>query len=716
MRRILLIVLVAFGAALGGGPYPIRKNLNVYGWWNSLQARYIVPPPYGTYSYVGSEGYPYTYIYSDTIMGGVLKNYGTSSIGLSTDYYPVAYLDSILVNRLYPASNGAMINILLPGPYGLSMIGSEPDRFLLGYFRTLDSDSISTRAFNAESNYFYPFFDRSEGKEIYLPDSVDNVMDVNYYGRQLHAGNGIRNGDMAAKKGGMIFRVDDQGTEWYRIKWSRLFDRYGFPCTWAMNSALNLDDNYKEAARDYQRRGHELLDHTPSHSTEYFVCATASDTARYSGQTGIDSITSDLKVYLTRSFPDTLSQKVDPGTVKTYSGTNKIKTTGMTLHSLGFIWIDDTRDGWYGYAKVTDDSAIAYWRGSNSFTFGATTTKQLYEVPTDSVCLTPEATYWLMFESIKQWKAQGFEAPRIWIQPGGPHPNVHYDSLAWAGDRLGYIGGESTYGVENGNGSYANAPERTTYNLTSIVNPEWRTNWGEIRLHDSTFAHWKPIIADGVAKHWLMIEGSHFTDWGGVYDAATDALKFEQFLRATDSTLCWLHENNIPVGTYADWNSQLFKKPSDPYYNIMPPLSTDLDGDSDPDGWTLDAGATWASSGGLQEDGEYCLTSGATGAIAYIYRLGGIEKGYNEFSIWLKGAAGDSVQVLFDADSGTDYTLQFPAVSGTWTRFAETASTSGTTAINFDKDCNYVTVWVMVSDYSSGTVSVGGMELRKKRW
>ena len=97
-----------------------------------------------------------------------------------------------------------------------------------------------------------------------------------------------------SKKGGLIFRVDDDREQVQKLLWANIFEQYGYKCTWAINSywADSL------IVQEFQRRGHELLDHTPNHSTEYFIVKELQDTCFFSNKTGIDSISQHQKCEL----------------------------------------------------------------------------------------------------------------------------------------------------------------------------------------------------------------------------------------------------------------------------------------------------------------------------------------------------------------------------------------------------------------------------------
>jgi hypothetical protein len=78
--------------------------------------------------------------------------------------------------------------------------------------------------------------------------------------------------DPVPKKGGVSFRVDDNGLISQYRDYIDLFDRYNSKFNFAVNLA-NVEfnsDEYVDSIRKFQNLGHLLMDHTPSHATYFF--------------------------------------------------------------------------------------------------------------------------------------------------------------------------------------------------------------------------------------------------------------------------------------------------------------------------------------------------------------------------------------------------------------------------------------------------------------
>ncbi|MCB0749358.1 MAG: hypothetical protein KDC90_17985, partial [Ignavibacteriae bacterium] len=73
-----------------------------------------------------------------------------------------------------------------------------------------------------------------------------------------------------AKHGGLCFRIDDNSRISDYMKMAEIFNKYNAKfCV-----ALNLNDfrtpEYIDSIKILQDMGHEILDHTPNHRTNYF--------------------------------------------------------------------------------------------------------------------------------------------------------------------------------------------------------------------------------------------------------------------------------------------------------------------------------------------------------------------------------------------------------------------------------------------------------------
>ena len=78
--------------------------------------------------------------------------------------------------------------------------------------------------------------------------------------------------NLVSKKGGICFRVDDNGLIHQYDDYASIFNNYNHKFTFALNLGLNEFDSqeYINKIISYQNMGHELMDHTPDHRTNYF--------------------------------------------------------------------------------------------------------------------------------------------------------------------------------------------------------------------------------------------------------------------------------------------------------------------------------------------------------------------------------------------------------------------------------------------------------------
>ncbi len=335
--------------------------------------------------------------------------------------------------------------------------------------------------------------------------------------------------------------------------------------------------------------------------------------------------------------------------------------------------------------KVTD-----FWR--NSVNLGSHQNIQFYNFDYYDVHITADGLQTLAEESIRLADYYNLKRPYSWIQPGGYFPHVHIDEVKQAlGDGLGYKSADiypKSLKVFN-----ESNPEN---------NKQFGMFWADFQEDIWTLDQCKEVIADGVAKHQMLIGHSHFHDlldgWAG-------------FLDRTEKLIQWCVINNIPIRTYSEWADVLYDQIPDTNENIIPPLNVDLDGNNIPDGYNKGNGVL-KTTDGMPSVNDYCYSVTSEGNICSVKELGGIEKGTNEFEIWTKGAPGDFIEVHFKV--GSQYMLyKFPAESSVWTNYSLSQSVNGNTTLDIPDNISLIDMSISCSNYSSGEVKISGMRLAK---
>ncbi len=536
------------------------------------------------------------------------------------------------------------------------------------------------------------------------------------------------NNSLISKKGGISFRTDDNSDIEHFNALASIFDNYNLNHgrEYHIGYALNLgeeeflDTAYINGIKTLQLNGHEMMDHTPNHRTNFFNTIFPETDYIVSGIPipGVDHIV-DNKICIKYKQADI----------------TKAKRTGYCNIQ------GETISGTFTDFDYWDDIYL-YFEGIDTLVFiekieeGKTKIiiKDIWEDPIDlgthsnviyhnftlaDIHLTIDGIKVLAKESQKLASLYGFDSLRTWIQPGGRHPDLHADEIKEAcGDSLGYIAGAI----------YPNASIKVFNEYDPNNSMAFGMQWGDFQedLTNWDLDRCKNVISDGIAKHETLVGHNHFYTLIGDYDAYETK---DGYFEKVDSILAWCNTNDIPVRTYSEWAEILYNQTADPYENIFPPLNVSLNNETNeytpngrPDGYYLrywEDNGIWETDPDAPSEGNYCYSITDEARLFRIDDLAGLEKGENDFEIWTKGGVGDSIIVLFSYIVGTSTqieTFKFPADSSAWTKYNLSHSTSGKTNLNIPESVSTVTVEVKCSDYNSGdTVKVSGMYLAKKK-
>lgn len=513
-----------------------------------------------------------------------------------------------------------------------------------------------------------------------------------------------QNNNTIPKQGGICFRVDDNGLIDQFDDYSEVFNRYGQKFTFAMNLGFNEFDTqeYVDSIVSYQNMGHELMDHTPDHRTNYF--STKFDSNNYSTEIGVDHIIGN-KICLAHENPDLqLFANTSTASIKN----NEIEFSSSDFNDIvkyreRYIYIVELDslflvENYHSKkAKITDiwDEEINI-NNQNGITY--------YTFFQENINLTPDAIVLLANETKKLALLYGLTPPKTFIQPGGNFVDFHSNEISAPMGSLGYTSGAT----------YPSSAEKVYNEYNPDGERQFAMQWGDFVETDQNLDEIKNIIADGVAKNKMLLGNSHW------YSDSQN--EWDNFLEKNDSLLSWATSNSIPIKTYVEWSDILYSQTPDPYYNIIPQLNVDKDENGIPDGYTNinnpgDYQGSFFIDPNSPGPGEnyYSIETDEAwnNKITYILGLGGFEKGENDFSIWTKGAPGDSVEVIISEPwpSNVETSFKFPAESLDWEKQSLGAQGKSFTV---NENQSVLDVDIYCSDYVSGTVKIAGMSLSKK--
>ena len=80
------------------------------------------------------------------------------------------------------------------------------------------------------------------------------------------------------KQGGICFRTDDDQDIYKYLDYATLFNKYDQKFSFAINlSTVVITPDYIAGLKQLQADGHEMMDHTPYHRTNYFRTPLSTD-------------------------------------------------------------------------------------------------------------------------------------------------------------------------------------------------------------------------------------------------------------------------------------------------------------------------------------------------------------------------------------------------------------------------------------------------------
>jgi hypothetical protein len=516
------------------------------------------------------------------------------------------------------------------------------------------------------------------------------------------------------KIGGICFRVDDNQPIQSWKDYSNIFQKYKFSFSFALNPTFiqnNLD--YINLINNLQSGGNELMDHTPDHRTNYF---TYSNAISYLNVPGVDHINGD-KVCLKYDENILGAYKID--------GTVNINQNLVVSSMVGEFKDVDLSNTYAIYLptlnKVFNISSVI---NNNSTDVDSFYIKSFWDedvsLPTVNnvgyhligifdLRMTDSALDLLFKRSLKLFNQTIVKQPTTWIQPGNSVGSGFPNLFAWEVKKHSF---ELNYSCA---ATYAPTYKNRALKCFNEYDPngekQYAMQWGDFDEENKSFVYLKHLIADGISRHFVLIGHSHFS--------ARITGKWDEFLVRMDSLLSWCNGKNIHVKNYSEWADILYNQKSNSYENIIPPLQTDLDEDSLPDGFYYEPGytdGTLDNSDGVTESSGKSFKIAKKGSIIWINMLGGVEKGENEFSIYTKGSHGDIIDVTFYFPSMglSPITLKFPAENSVWTKYSTSQSINNVKNLVIPDSISTIDIQISCSTYKDGNVKISGMEMRKK--
>ncbi|NQV02408.1 MAG: hypothetical protein HQ542_07170, partial [Bacteroidia bacterium] len=503
-----------------------------------------------------------------------------------------------------------------------------------------------------------------------------------------------------AKRGGIAFRVDNNPVLTKLHQLDSLFSIYDQKFSMAMTSWIfPLAPGYVDTLISYSAKGYEVMDNSPTHQTQFFNLLNPADTTLFIGKPGVHHVTGN-RVCLAYSAVDT-SQSHNEGLVNVFGNMVISHDPGefgdlsgnpyffaLYLNSINRVCL------WYNRSAFNpSDPDTVYVKSlwEESVNFGNQLNLQYHKLTQVNVLMQPEAIRLLGQRSLDLFDQHNIPRPISWIHPSGQMPMLDgYQIKSNIGDSLLYQAGSNYV-----NKSYLCYNEYNPYGIR-----QFGMQNDLISISNHTLAWNKNRIANAIARHYVCID---ITTLEGTLGG------WNNYLIRLDSLLNWCGENDIPIGTYAQWKTWLYDSIPIRVIDIFPGLDVDLDEDNYPDGYDQESSITsqFDTTDGMAVSGGHSFVLTEQGTFCQITQLAGLEKGDNFFTIWAKNIGADSsmVRARFSfPETGNVQELTFTADTGIWTINSGTVTIPGSASV--------MNVLITRNDTMPDTLKISGMRFR----
>jgi len=469
-------------------------------------------------------------------------------------------------------------------------------------------------------------------------------------------------GQNMTKTGGLGFRIEENPSISRLFSYDSLFALHGNNYSFAVTSyVLPLVPDYVNILSYLSEgRGVELMDHTPTHATQFFNVINFQDTNLFSNKTGVDHIMGEKICLKIASMDTTVPHgegyiELQGNMVISYNPGEFHDLLSPSSYFAVYVGAPVKRICLFYNVKsvnITDPDTLyikSFW--DETVSFPNYPTLRYHKLQNNNVVMQDSAIKLLAKRSLDIFASVNLGRPYTWIHPDGQSPWISPVKLK------SIMGGEQNFKQAT---SYFN-PSLFCY---KEYNPYERKQFGILNetsgLESSDFSTYKGMIADAVAKHFVLFDVSKLTSADNLWPV---------YLSGMSSLLAWCNSKNIPVRTYSQWKSLIYDSLTNKTVNVFPAINVDLDANHWPDGFdkdTVSIKGVYDTTEGVQSSGFRSFKLVGGGTICSVTKLGGLEKSSNYFSFYLKGsdtvaASHVNVNVIFPE---TGNTVNLSSVSG----------------------------------------------------
>jgi len=498
---------------------------------------------------------------------------------------------------------------------------------------------------------------------------------------------------------GICFRVDDRQDASKWRDWNKLFNKYGYKFSLAINVTGLIDDTAcLNALKEVAASGHELMDHTPNHHMGFFTVKKAADTIKYYQNAAIDHI-NGTKLCLKLDTPITTKYvgegmvnlignqliSVSNGEFATLNGNPNYTLIYLPTKKLVVVYSNLLNKD-----KTNPDTITlqTYWQENMKF-------DTVYNIPyerltSSDIRTMPESNLLLAQRSVELFEECGLPKPITWIQPGGNFALLSKQDVKLFANKVGYSAGAVNI----------QSAQKMYNEVDTLGDKRFGVQGADFYEENNNFNGLVNIFSDRIARNFHSVGLSHMHNVQGGWTI---------FLGRVDSVLKWCTDNKIPLRTYNKTASILYDSVASSLVNTFPSLTIDLNRDGKPDGYTVNT-VNFDSLDGVEISGFKSFYSSISNTnIASINSLGGLEKGLNKLSMYTKGQTGDSIRIYISFPEITTLPnhqyIMIAANTTDWTKQSKTINIPyNVSRINFG--------FIVIKRSTSGIIKMSGLDLR----
>ncbi len=419
------------------------------------------------------------------------------------------------------------------------------------------------------------------------------------------------------KEGGLCFRFDDNQNVRKWNDMANVFQPYGCKFSMSIISHWIHAPEYSAMLRQRQQEGHEIMDHTATHSVFSLSARTPEERREYESNPEFDHWAGNKACF--RGIPD--ESKFSKPLRAVFQG-NRVTELPADAEKLlkrtSCLYVPETKTA-YLYTRQGDGLSLRSFWNENNVNLPERKELEFRLLPNRGGFIASDALLRLQAKaSAENFKRAGVRQPVTWIQPGGYEPVLTAENLRRVYAPLGYTGAAV----------YPDSA-RKVYNEPDPEHCRFAMMWGNFSLEKKDISKLKHDIATSIARHQVLIGSSHLNS-----NAVPGG--WEEFLKRHAELLEWCRKKQIPVRTQKEWAERLYLSKPDPMYNLMPSLSVDRDEDGVPDGYS-------PAKGVLLENNAFIAKR--DGVVFQFHYLTGMEIGANRLVYRYSGAPGTAIHV-----------------------------------------------------------------------